>query len=51
MNQGDNAVLYCAIVTVEKRASDGKTYIKSKGYNTCDTGNTRRVERGIEVDY
>ncbi len=51
MNRGNNPVLYCAIVTVEKRQSDGKTYIKSKGYNTCDTSNPRRVERGIEVTY
>ena len=54
MSQGEdavNALPYCAIVTVEKRASDGKTYIKSKGYNTCDIANPRRVERGIEVSY
>ena len=51
MNRGPNPVPYCAIVTVEKRLSDGKTYIKSKGYNTCDTSNSRRVERGIEIDY
>lgn len=55
MNQGLNPVPYCAIVTV-KKYYDGspkilKTYIKSKGYNTCDTFNSRRVERGIEVTY
>lgn len=28
-----------------------KTKIDSHGYNTCDTGSTRRVERGIRVTY
>jgi len=54
MNQpglGNNLLPLCAIVTVEKRQSDGKTYIKSHGYNTCDTGNPMRVERGIEINY
>ena len=50
LNQGANAVPYCAIVTVTKN-TNGSTYIKSRGYNTCDTSNPRRVERGIEVDY
>jgi len=53
MNQGSNPVLYCAIVTVKKyyTGPDLITYIKSRGYNTCDTSNSRRVERGIEVTY
>lgn len=50
LNYGVNAVPHCAIVTVTKNA-DGTTYIKSRGYNTCDINNTRRVERGIEVTY
>jgi hypothetical protein len=50
MNQGTNAVPYCAIVTVTKD-TDGSTHIYSRGYNTCDISNPRRVERGIEVDY
>jgi len=50
MNQGASPEVYCAIVTVTKN-SDGTTYIKSRGYNTCDTANPRRVERGIEVTY
>jgi hypothetical protein len=40
---------YCAIVTVTKNAGD--TTIESRGYNTCDTENLRRVERGLRVDY
>jgi Tfp pilus assembly protein PilX len=27
------------------------TFIKSRGYNTCDTTNLRRLERGIEIDF
>ncbi len=50
MNQGINPVNYCAIVTVTKN-TNGTTYIKSRGYNTCDTTNGRRVERGLEVTY
>lgn len=45
-----NSTPYCVIVTVEKRLSDGKTYIKSRGYDVCDQ-NPRRVERGIEINY
>lgn len=40
---------YCVAVTVDK--SGGNTKIKSKGYNTCDINNLRRVERGIEINY
>lgn len=50
MDQGTNSVQYCAIVTVTKNA-DGSTYINSRGYNTCDTANPKRLERGIEVTY
>ena len=49
-NTGNNQLPYCAIVSVTKN-TNGTTYIKSKGYNTCDTNNMRRVERGIEVLY
>jgi len=48
LDQGANPVPYCAMVTVTKN-TDGSTYIKSRGYNTCDTSNLRRVERGIEI--
>lgn len=40
----------CTIIEVEK-ALNGSTQIRSRGYNTCDTGNGRRVERGIEINY
>ncbi len=55
LDKGANPVDGCAIVTV-KKYYDGsplvlKTYIKSRGYNTCDIGNPRRVERGVEVTY
>lgn len=49
LNQGSNPLPYCAIVSVTKN-SDGTTYIKSRGYNTCNTS-ANRVERGIEVMY
>ncbi len=43
----------CTIVTVRKYyvGSTPKTYIKSRGYNTCVIGGSRRIERGIEVMY
>jgi len=37
----------CVIVTVTKDA--GRTTIDSRGYNTCDTSSSRRVERGIRL--
>ena len=47
---------YCAVVSVTKvdSESDGfaeKTTIRSRGYNTCDLNNARRLERGIEIRY
>lgn len=44
---------YCAIVSVGKSYSGGipHTHIESRGYNSCDSTNLRRVERAIEVDY
>jgi hypothetical protein len=50
LNSGANPSNACAIVNVTKNG-DGTTYIKSRGYNTCDTSNGRRVERGVEVLY
>ena len=50
MNKGINPTNACAIVMVTKNL-DGTTYIKSRGYNTCDITNSRRVERGAEVTY
>lgn len=31
--------------------SDATTQIYSTGYNTCDSTNTRRIERGLKVTY
>lgn len=44
---------YCTIVTVTKTFVGGvlKTTIESKGYNTCDLSNPRRVERAIRATY
>lgn len=44
---------YCAIVTVNKAYVGGnlKTTIESKGYNTCDQSNARRVERAVRATY
>jgi|TARA_Y100000310_G_scaffold345866_1_gene471954 hypothetical protein len=42
---------YCAIVTVTKTTGPERTTIESRGYNSCDTGNPRRVERAIRVVY
>jgi len=41
---------YCAIVTVTKNLTGG-TKIESLGYNTCDTSNSRRVERAVRAIY
>lgn len=50
LDEGQNSTEACAIVTVTKDSS-GQTYIKSRGYNTCDLNNARRIERGVEVIY
>lgn len=51
----------CARVRVSKRYNSGTiignpksgfdTIIESRGYNDCDSANTKRVERAIEVKY
>lgn len=48
--QGDP---YCAVVTVNKAYVSGvlKTTVESKGYNTCDPTNPRRVERAVRATY
>ena len=50
LNSGANSSLSCAIVTVTKN-TDMTTHIFSHGYNTCDTTDPNRVERGIEAKY
>lgn len=43
---------YCTKVSVTKyELPIKKTIIESRGYNTCDTNNPRRVERAIRVTY
>lgn len=42
---------YCVTVSVTKYEIPKRTIIESRGYNTCDTANPRRVERAIRVIY
>lgn len=42
---------YCVDVTVIKNETHPRTVLKSRGYNTCDTTNPRRIERAIEATY
>lgn len=42
---------YCSVVSVTKYELPIRTVIESRGYNTCDTTNPRRVERAIRVTY
>ena len=46
---------YCATVSVTKQQKSNstprRTIIESRGYNTCDTTNPRRVERAIRATY
>lgn len=41
----------CVTVNITKNAVYPFTTIESRGYNTCDTSNPRRVERGLRIDY
>ena len=40
---------YCVTVSVTK--GNGTTVIESRGYNTCNVSNPRRVERALRVEY
>jgi hypothetical protein len=42
---------YCITVSVKKYNAPVKTVIESRGYNTCDKANPRRVERAIRATY
>lgn len=42
---------YCATVTVVKAGDPLQTTITSKGYNTCASGPTSRLERVLQVTY
>lgn len=49
-----DTIQYCAVVAVTKiKKNDGAiaTTIESRGYNTCDEGNPRRIERGLQLSY
>jgi hypothetical protein len=41
----------CVIVSVFKAMNSSATRIESKGYNTCDPTNPRRVERALRASY
>lgn len=43
----DEDLEYCVDVSVAKRGIE--TIIESRGYNTCDENNPRRIERGLEL--
>lgn len=40
----------CAVVTIDK-TNPTFTKLESRGYNTCNLSNPRRVERGIRATY
>lgn len=44
---------YCAVVAIAKWYSGStlRTKIESRGYNTCDLTNSRRVERAVRATY
>lgn len=50
LNSAANPTNSCFIVTVTKN-SDASTHIFSRGYDTCNTSDPKRVERGIELKY
>lgn len=41
----------CAVVDVGKYENPTRTVIVSRGYNTCEEGSPRRVERALRVTY
>lgn len=42
---------YCARVSVIKSESPRRTIVESRGFNTCDVNNPRRVERALRATY
>jgi hypothetical protein len=50
LNSANNPTNACAIVLIYKNP-DASTKIYSYGYNNCNSSDSRRVERGIEVQY
>lgn len=50
----EEGISSCAKIFVKKEILAGgiaSTTIESRGYNTCDTENPRRIERGLELYY
>ncbi len=49
----DSNLEYCVDVIVSKSKTDDgiDTVIEARGYNTCETGNPRRIERGLRIKY
>ncbi len=50
----EDSIQYCAIVSVTKNKNTDDTWsttIESRGYNTCDKSNPRRIERGLQLFY
>lgn len=50
----ETPIQYCAIITVNKKKNSQdaiETRIESRGYNTCDGSNPRRIERGLQLSY
>lgn len=41
----------CATIEITKNVVAPFTTIRSRGYNSCDATNPRRVERGLRIDY
>lgn len=39
----------CAVVTINKDTTPVATKMESRGYNTCNTSDPRRTERGIRI--
>ena len=44
-------VIVTKSIVTDNGVSKQKTTIDSRGYNTCDPANTRRLERGYRVEY
>lgn len=42
---------YCVEVEIGKYANPSRTLLLSRGYNTCDANNPRRVERALRAFY
>ncbi len=50
-NPAPNITARCAVVSVKKNITNGRTIVDSRGFTTCDTSNPKVVERGVRVTY